>query len=59
MNEILIDAGMQSYTLPEMNAGDKYSCNKAEAIISVKQYNKELSCLTSGGYLGVLKKNKK
>ena len=55
-SEILIDADMQSFTLPVMNPGDEYSCNNAEAIISLKKYNKESACLTSGGYLGVLKK---
>lgn len=54
-SKILIDTGMQSYTLPDMNISDKYSCNKDEAIVSVKSHKNESACLTSTGYLGVLK----
>lgn len=55
-SEILLDNDMQSYSLPEMETGSKYSCNKNETIISVKNYQDEAICLTSSGYLGKLKK---
>ena len=55
-SKILTDSGMQSYTLPDMKVSEKYPCHKNEPIVSVKTYNNQSICLTSGGYLGVLKK---
>jgi hypothetical protein len=55
-SKILIDAAMQLYNLPDMKISDKYSCNKGQAIVSVKNYKDESACLMSAGYLGVLQK---
>lgn len=54
-SEILFDNNTQSYSLPDMEKGNKYSCRENESIISLKHHQRESICLTSSGYLGKLK----
>ncbi len=56
-SEVLLDTDMQSYSLPEMEIGSEYSCGKNETIVSIKNNQDEMICLTSKGYVGTLKRS--